>query len=274
MQVLILLGIGFLVFFRVYEAFKPSGNHEFTDAGCNEFIGEQQIQADCGEIIKTSAGLLAVLADGIGREKRGMISSHIATDSVVGLFEEYQVMPNPVYFFKRSYHLANREILKALDGREGGVSMACVLIDRDTLYYAVAGNIQVAIFRKDSLIPLSEGHTIGKLVEQAYKRGRLSRQRALSAVKEDRLYNYVGQDGFRELELFDTPVSLKPNDRVVLMTKGIYEALPWQEIEDVLCNEKMSASWQTDEIIRRFASLRGVERDNGSVIVLAGISDR
>lgn len=268
MQVLILILLVSVVGYRLWLSIKSNDLADPVDSGSGEFIGDQQIQADHGEITTSTAGTLAVLADGIGREKRGALSSRLAVEAVTSLFQEYQVLPNPVYFFKRSFHYANTQILKALDDRAGGASVASVLIYQDTLYYALAGNIKIALFRNRELIPLSEGHTIGKLAENAYKQGRLTRQEALAAIKEERLYNYVGQDGFRDLELFDVPVKLKKDDLVVLMTKGIYEALPWNRIESILSAGDVSARHQAARIIQEFTEETEVERDNGSIIVL------
>ena len=53
--------------------------------------------------------------------------------------------------------------------------------------------------------------------------GTITRQQALELLENKRLYNYIGQDGFEEIEFFDTPVRLKEKDIVVLMSDGLYE---------------------------------------------------
>lgn len=264
---LIIFIVVLLVLSRLYEFWRRRRYRHPHSWGYAEFRGEQQYQSDYGEVVNTQVGTLAVLADGIGKLKRGRVSSHVAVDSVTSLFKLYQVMPNPVYFFQRCFNYANAQILKALDDREGGVSLGCVLIAEDKLYYVLAGNIKISLCRNGNLIPLSEGHTINRLAERAYKEGKLTRQKALYVMKEERMYNYVGQDGFREIEFFDKPVHVKAQDRILLMTKGVYEALPWQNIENILSNNE-TAYDQAQELMARFAALRNMQRDNGSAIVV------
>lgn len=268
MQIVILVILISAVIYRCLLSLKGREKQGEIETGYGEFVGEQQVQADYGKTVESPAGLFAVLADGIGKEQRGRISARIAVDTMVSLFRDYQVVSNPVYFFRRAYQQANAQILKALDDRPGGACVAGVMIEQNTLYYALAGDIKIALYRKGDLIPLSEGHTLGKLVENAYKQGRLTRQEALAAIKEERLYNYVGQDGFKSLELFDIPVQLQKKDCVLLMTKGIYEALSWKRIEELLEESRISADRQAEKIIREFINIKDRERDNGSVLVL------
>ena len=112
--------------------------------------------------------------------------------------------------------------------------MGVVLIIDNYLYYAVAGNVKIAVYRNGSLIPLSSGHTIDVLVEDRFTEGSITREDALMMLENRRLYNYLGQDGFQEIEFFDTPVFLKEKDIVVLMSDGIFEGMDWKTIEEML----------------------------------------
>ncbi len=47
-----------------------------------------------------------------------------------------------------------------------------------------------------------------------------------------------GQDGFEEIEFFDTPVRLKEKDIVVLMSDGLYEGTDWKRIEELLAGSR------------------------------------
>ncbi len=115
-----------------------------------------------------------------------------------------------------SFHRINREILNQFDDGRGGVSVGAVMIKDNFLYYAVAGNVKLTVYRKDSLIPLSSGHTIDMLVENRFMKDAIIREAALQMLENKRLYNYLGQDGFKEIEFFDTPVRLK-EDQVHLI---------------------------------------------------------
>lgn len=135
------------------------------------------------------------------------------------------------------------------------------------LYYAAAGNVKVAVYRNGELVPVSAGHTISVLARQKYEEGKLTRQEAVSLLNEHRLYNYVGQDGFRDIEFFDKPIRLYGGEYVVLMTDGLYETARWKDLEDCLegegsCQEK---AYSMIELVNK-SEAEG--KDNGAVVLI------
>lgn len=232
-------------------------------------IGNRQVQEDNYVICQSADGFMAVLADGMGKNYGGKISSQIAVDTMKDMFEQYHSAENPVYFFRKSFHQVNREILNRLDDGKGGVSMGVVLIIDNYLYYAVAGNVKIAVYRNRSLIPLSSGHTIDVLVEDRFMEGSITREDALVMLENRRLYNYLGQDGFKEIEFFDTPVFLKEKDIVVLMSDGIFEGMDWKTIEEILAGKKQCQQ-KAYEIIEVINASGQKEKDNASIVLVEG----
>lgn len=233
-------------------------------------IGTRQVQEDDYGICQSREGFLAVLADGMGKNYGGRVSSRIAVDTMKDMFSRYQSSENPAYFFRKSFHVANREILKQLDDGRGGASLGAILIKDNCLYYAVAGNVKIAVCRKGSLIPVSAGHTIDMLVEDKFMEGTITREEALKLLENKRLYNYLGQDGFQEIEFFDTPVRLKEKDIVVLMSDGLYEGLEWKTIEELLAGKK-KCQQRAFDIIEMINAGSAQEKDNASIILVEGI---
>lgn len=236
--------------------------------GESTFVGDRQIQADAGMFVKTKAGVLAVLADGIGKNSLGKVSSQVAIDTVASFYKGYEVLSNPAYFFRRAFNQANFEVLKILEGRNGGASLAAVTVANGQLSYALAGDIKVALFRKGELIPLSEGHTLATLAVQAYTKGKMTKQKALWSIQEKRLWNHIGQDGFKEIEMIDVPIRLKPYDKVVLMTKGIYGTVHWKEIEDGLRAPSLSPKETAEKIIDKLIERPDTDKDNSSIYII------
>jgi len=89
-------------------------------------IGGREVQEDQTGVMETKAGLMAVLADGAGKAYGGRIASRIAVDTCTQIFEDYNAFNNPQYFFRKAFHCANKEILKALgDDSRGAASLGC-----------------------------------------------------------------------------------------------------------------------------------------------------
>lgn len=269
--------IGILIFLivvlevvKVYSDWsrQRQKEHRKIEIGGSMTIGAREVQEDCYGTATTSAGTMAVLADGAGKSFGGRIAGRIAVDTCIDIFEDYNAFHNPQYYFRKAFHCANKEILKVLqDETHGSASVGCVLIREGFLYYAVVGNIRICVYREGSLVPVSAGHTVAVLAEEKFKEGKISRQDALNLLENQRLYNYLGKDGFQDIELFDAPVRLKQGDIVLLMSDGIYDLLGFKEIEEILagaggCQEK---AFEIIELVNK-NPIEG--KDNASVILL------
>lgn len=249
--------------------FKNDRPHRHgLDMGACMTIGGRDIQEDQYDTLITEAGLMAVLADGAGREFGGRIAAKIAVDTCVEIFKDYNAFNNPQYYFRKAFHSANREIVKVLeDESRGRASAGCVMIRDGFLYYAVAGNVKICVYRDGSLVPLSVGHTVAVLAEQKFHEGKLSRQDAMCMLEDQRLYNYLGKDDFKDIEIFDAPVKLIQDDIVVLMSDGIYECLSTRAIEEVLFNEN-TCQQKAYELIELVNTNPAEKKDNASVILV------
>ena len=254
------------VFFDMQKYTKDKGKPE---VGACMTIGGRDVQEDQYGMMVTEAGTMAVLADGAGKTFGGRIASKLAVDTCLDIFQDYNAFHNPQYYFRKAFHSANKEILKALgDETYGSASVGCVLIRDGYLYYAVVGNIKISVFRDGNLVTLSSGHTVAVLAEEKFREGRLSRQDAIAMLENKRLYNYLGKDDFQDIELFDEPVHLKQRDLVVLMSDGVYDLLGYKEIELILeetttdCNEKAL------KIIEAVNQNTSEWKDNASIVLL------
>ena len=246
------------------------------EIGSCKTIGSREVQEDFFQITKTKDGLLAVLADGMGKELGGKIAARKVTEVFAELFEEYNALDHPVYFFQKAFQTANREVLKLLDdGRGSAVASAIMLREGDfvgeppTLYYAIVGNVKTAVFRDGELIPVGTGHTINVLAENKYYSGDLTREDALAMLNETRVYHYIGRDDFKDIEFYDTPIQLRRDDIVVLMSDGIYGEMDWRELEEYLAQRKACQQIALD-VIEHINQKRGAKDNAGIVLIRVG----
>ena len=223
--------------------------------GVSQTTGNREIQADVFESKITEAGKLAVLADGIGKENTGKVCAALAVKEFVEAFSLYRSLNNPRYFFERTMYGLHRSMQKVLEERQGGASIGVVLLAEEKLHYAMAGQIKIALFRGGDLIPLCESQTVDVLAQRAYQEGKISRQETIWSLKDKKLWNYVGKDGFCQMEACEVPVQLKKGDLVVMMTKGIYEEVPFAESK-------------ADRIVQCADRSAAQDKENGSIAVL------
>lgn len=243
------------------------------EIGCSKTIGNREVQEDFYQIRKTKEGLLAVLADGMGKELGGKIAARKVTEVFAELFQEYNALDHPAYFFQKAFQTANREILKLFDDGRGSATASAILLkegeyigDFPTLYYAIVGNVKVAVFRNGELIPVGTGHTINVLAENKYFSGDLTRENALAMLHETRVYQYIGRDGFKDIEFYDAPIQLRKNDVIVLMSDGIYEGMDWRELEKFIGQKKTCRQIAFD-VIEHINQKQGA-KDNACIVLV------
>lgn len=239
----------------------------YLDTGIAQTMGNKEIQSDRVRAERTQAGALAVIADGIGKRNIGEVCAQIAMDTILDRYEPYTFLSEPDHFFRMSFYEANRRVQMTLERSKGGTSLGAVFVNGTKLYYALAGNIRIALFRGGEIIPLSKGHTLDVLAEEAWKDGKISRQEAVWSMEEKRMWNYVGMDGFRKIEVESQPILTRPEDVVMLATSGIFEEVSWSEIEDILV-EQWSLFEKAGKIAWAAEQKEGTQKENGSVILL------
>lgn len=257
----------FLCVAFVYRFFLMflSGRKKLETGTCKT-IGSREIQMDYFAIEENENGVLAVLADGMGKEAGGRIAAKTVIRVFREMFAEYNMLDHPIYFFRKACLTANREILKQMDEGRGTAAVSAVMIQKGFLYYSIVGNVKVAVFRNHELVPLGTGHTVDVLAEDKYYQGALSKEDALVMLYEKRIYNYLGKDGFKEIEFYDKPVCLKKDDIVAVFSNGLYENISWKNMEDILSKRKSCKKIALD-LIESVNQKKG-DKDNASVILM------
>lgn len=258
---------GMLFILMIVRLFLRDEKELPMDIGKSMTIGNRQVQEDNYSTMVTDAGVLAVLADGMGRQFGGRIGSRIAVETFTELFKDYNAFDNPQYYFRKAFRIANNAILNAADEQRAGASVAAAMIRDGKLYYAVVGDVKIAVYRGNDLIPVSEGHTIDMLAQQEFRRGKITRQEAMALLDSHRLYNYLGQDSFRDVELFDEPLKLRSGDIVALMSDGIYRCIPWKELENIMSG-KGDSQKKAFEIVERVNASADEHKDNASIVLV------
>jgi len=228
--------------------------------------GMRQLNADEMDWAYYGDETFFAIADGIGPGDKAATAAKVAVHIASRVFEQTGAAGNPAYFFLNCFKSANGIILRYIPDSTAGASLLCAVAKNNLLYYALAGNCRISVYRSGELYELSEGHTFDMLAKKAFTRMEITRADALEAVKEGRLYNFVGKDGFHDLEVFDTPVNLKRADIILLMTDGVYEFCADGDIADVLRRggscQKMAKN--ITDIIDKGAH---PHQDNASIIV-------
>ena len=145
-------------------------------------------------------------------------------------------------------------------------AVSTVMIQGGFLFYGIVGNVKIAVFRNGELISLGTGHTVDVLAQDKYAQGVLTREDALSMLQKKRIYNYLGRDGFKEIQFYDKPIRLQKEDVVAIFSNGMQESVTWKEMEECL-SQKRSCKRIAFDLVEMVNQKKG-DKDNASVILI------
>jgi len=230
-------------------------------------MGTKETQEDAAGAAETAWGTLAVMADGMGKGRTGKMAAQVTVETCIELFTTYDVTSKVEYFFTKAFNLSNKKILEYLQGNKGGAVAAAVLVSKGNLYYAAVGDIKIAVFRCRELIAVNDGHTMQTAAAKGFSQGRLNIEQALAIRQKKKRSNYIGRDGFKNVEMGTDGIKLVHGDIIVVMNQGLYNCLSWVELEDQLASSSPSKKI-AERIIEKFNKKTVQEKENASLFVL------
>lgn len=258
---IILLGLLMIIKELLIRGLNKS-NIEFEQ---NSIIGKKEIKEVCSEVVSSKDATLAVLADGLGKNEAGRISSEIAVKMFTKLFLNQGIMDKIDYFFRSTFIKTNSEILKRIESDQGGTAVASVMIKDGFLYYASVGDSVIAVFRGRELIKINDGHTVNVLAKKAFYEGNIDKEKALIGLKQRKLVYYLGQETFENIEIYETPIKLQSGDIVVLMNRGLHKGISWINLEKII-NENRDLKLISKEMME--ASKTSSKENSSSVVLI------
>lgn len=95
-QVIVFLLIVSVIARGVFQLLGDKVTYGASD-GMGQTTGNKEIQADAMNISITSAGKLAVMADGIGKENTGKVCAALAVRQFTEAFSFYKALHNGIY---------------------------------------------------------------------------------------------------------------------------------------------------------------------------------
>lgn len=235
--------------------------------GNAQMIGERNEQEDSFATVVNKNGVLAVLADGMGGYSNGKFASHFVVNTFVREFGKTENI-NPIDCFLRdTAFLSNNKLLARVKGTKTGTTVVVVVISEGYLHWASIGDSAIALFRNGQLINLNKKHTFQSILDEQYLSGAISKAELMNHPRKKRLTNYIGHEGFRDVELNNRYFKLVQGDKVILFSDGVYNSITEMEIEEILI-KKIPPYEAADAIMNAIRSKRLSHQDNASIIIL------
>ncbi|MCM1578460.1 MAG: protein phosphatase 2C domain-containing protein [Ruminococcus sp.] len=177
-------------------------------------------------------GFAAVVADGMGGLSEGdKVSSYVVTSMLEMIKNKPSEVPVHIYL-SQALQTVNGSVVQS--GINGGSTAVTVLCLPQGVHWCTAGDSRVYLFRDGSLTALNEDSDhLNSLIEQVIS-GNMTYEEAGEDPKKDALAGYIGHKGGITPDVNPKPFVPEENDKLLLCSDGVYNALTGNELKESL----------------------------------------
>lgn len=200
------------------------------------YIGTRRVQEDHAGYCVTDKGLFAVVCDGIGSRSNGGTSSELTVEHLIKRFRE-DYKSNFPSFITSSVSEAD-EMICGRFGPSCGTTALAAFVEGDRLFWLSVGDSRIYIIRHGKIRQITTDHNYGYVLELRREKGIIDEETYRRELhKADRLASFVGMGGIDLVDISLEPLILKPGDRLLLATDGLYKSLTETEICAIISSD-------------------------------------
>lgn len=228
--------------YRVGNLHHIGRREEQQDSFCLSDIGD--------EAATREKGLLAVVADGMGGLEGGAAISQRVTDTFLARYRGLAV-PDADGFLYDSVMAAERAVEELMErsGVNGGSTVVAVLLRGGLLHFISVGDSRIYLLRGGQLRQLNHEHTYGALLRERAALGEIDREEPYVNPRRDALTAYIGMGPLKRIDRSERPVPLRPGDKVLLCSDGVFNALGEDALRDALAGDAARAAARLEEAV-------------------------
>jgi len=236
-----------------------------SDPGCVRAKNEDSASiVRAGRSAHGDRGLLLVVADGMGGHEAGEVASQTAVEVIEHAYREARGTPGEA--LAAAFQQAHKQILKMSTGNAAmagmGTTCTALAIVGGRAWAAHVGDSRLYLVRGGAIYQVSEDQT--QCMEMV-RQGLLSMEEAERHADRNVLAHAMGTRPELAAVIWPEPMPVRPGDRFVLCSDGLYDLVSSAEILQVVRDADAAESC---EKLVRMARQRG-GYDNITVAVAA-----
>lgn len=233
--------------------------------------GNRKRQEDYWVCRKTDQKTVAIVCDGMG----GMAGGNIASRTAAELLLEDLKKPIPTEhmraFFKEELEKLDDAVyrLKYADGTRigAGTTLVAAVIQGGGLYWFSVGDSKLFYVRGRELYCVTQAHNYASFMQGKQNPDGKQDPERKQDPKGEQLISYLGMGMAELFDGNDIPFPVKPGDRLLLCTDGLYRTLEEKEIAGILAetDDPADGSRRLEQAVLQ---KRNVRQDNATWILL------
>lgn len=201
----------------------------------DSFFVSPEEEAPARELIEQGPGLLAVVGDGMGGLSNGDQVSQTAVTAIANSFASLRGSPEEVLLTLLTRANAAVNDMLGPDGLySGGSTLVMALLREGRFHYLSVGDSRVCLCRDGALFQLNREHVFRDELYLRAVNGETSIQEALSHPQSAGLTSFLGMGQLKYADLPAQSIPIRPGDVFILMSDGVYNAIPEEELAGLL----------------------------------------
>ena len=204
----------------------------------------KQQQDSFGEFISNDpkflahAGILAVVADGMGGLEMGADASKLAINSFIHAYQKKKESESIQKALKRSAIHANSSVFnfsesQGLSGKTGSTLVALVRHGNEIFWISV-GDSRVYRISKNKILQLSKDHNYENELMELVKSGEMTIEDVKNNSQRAALTSFIGAESISKIDQNKSPVISSGDDIFLLASDGFFAKLTDAEILNVV----------------------------------------
>lgn len=249
--------------------------NEFFQVALLSVLGDRDEQQDsAGFELNQNEGIVCV-CDGMGGHEGGKMVSNLAVDCLLTSYSDTYPYDDIHNLLIEAAKKANADIssLKHNDGTkmQSGTTTVSVVIKKDKLFWISVGDSRLYLFRNDETVRATTDHNYRLALDEAFDAGVINEDKYNQELhRGEALISFLGVGKLNLIDSNKEPVTLLKNDKLLLMTDGLYKLLSDEEIGKIVFNfANISEATQALEIkAKKKAKSLNVKRDNMTIALI------
>ena len=249
--------------------------NDFFYLAASSYVGDREDQQDSfGYSLKQDQGLV-VVADGMGGLESGKIASEIVVDNFINHYNDNFFSEEKIELLIEAAKRADEKVfgIKSKLGKhiKSGSTVVSIIINRKSLVWCSVGDSRAYLFRGGELVQITQDHNYHTVLLEKMNAGILSTTEYENEKSQgEALISFLGIGNLSLIDFSERPIRLIKDDKIILMSDGLYKIVKDSEIARILDNfNNVEEAIQALEMkARKNKKNSGEFRDNTTVALI------
>ena len=180
------------------------------------------------------AGLLAVLADGMGGLAHGDLASRAALAAFLAAYRTKSREESVAAALARSLESANAAVcdLAAKHNASGdlGTTLVAAVLRPEGLEWVSVGDSGLFLFHAGKFTALNTSHVYARDLDARVAAGQITQEAAMDDPQRDALTSFLGLPQLTHIDRSVRPLPLDASDSILLASDGLFKTLAFEEM--------------------------------------------